>query len=579
MNEFLQMAERWSEAWSASLWRASWQGAIAIALVWVVVRWYTSLSPRVVCWAWRLVCLKLLSSLVWISPIEIPVLPPAPASPVNVTASPQSITAATFNNDGPLPQVTANPRMVHVDVSELGINIRLLLLMLAWLIGVCGFMILTAMEWIFAGRLCHLSHTPTGELLANLCRREAHRLTVRHVPRIQLARVDGPLLVGIWRPTIVLPEHAEELFDESELRLMLGHELTHLKRRDLLWNWLPTVVAWLLFFHPLVWLLKRGWFESQEAACDELLIQKQVTQPAEYGRLLLKLSTIWSNVPLTGMATAGVLGAYQNLERRILAMTNVKTFSRNRLFLVAGTLLLIATCGIAPWRLVAQESNQKTVSGAVTDGSDKLPGKIYVWADLEMTTEFGTPGRYRGFVVIDPNTGAWAKLGTIGHSLRVSPDGSRLAFDQFRTSRTAKPVDHDNDIFWADVINPEPMRVVENGRLPIWSPDSNRLLYHVDTEKSEHARWHGAAWMINLNSDKEEKLPIPETDEVNDWSLKDNWFVTVSDRHPPFGSGYQLYVMHPDGSEERRITESQGLNCYPQFSPDAKHLYIHINEA
>ncbi len=355
MNVFLQAAERWSHLWTESLWRASWQGAIAIAAVWILATWRRSASPRVVCWAWRLVCVKLLLGLVWINPIEIPVLPQA-TQPGIVAASadaPQQETILSAS-DGPAAVAAVQPRIAAVQLPEQGIGIRPLL-MLAWLLGVGGFVALTAREWIFAQRLCRSSQSPSDELLANLCRAEASRLAIHRLPRIRLAPVDGPLLVGIWRPTIVLPQCAGELFDESELRLMLGHELAHLKRRDLLWNWLPTVVGWLLFFHPLVWLLKRGWFESQEAACDELLIQTQVVRPAEYGRLLLKLSTLWPSTPRTGLATAGVLGAYRNLERRILHMTRVKSFSRKQVLIAAALLPLMAAVFVFPWRLVAQQ--------------------------------------------------------------------------------------------------------------------------------------------------------------------------------------------------------------------------------
>src|SRR5262249_53260922 len=49
------------------------------------------------------------------------------------------------------------------------------------------------------------------------------------------------------------------------------------------------------------------------------------------------------------------------------------------------------------------------------------------------------------------------------------------------------------------------------------------------------------------------------------------WSVTVSDRHPPHGSGYQLYVMKTDGTQQRRLTEG-GLNCYARFSPDGRKI-------
>jgi Tol biopolymer transport system component len=71
-------------------------------------------------------------------------------------------------------------------------------------------------------------------------------------------------------------------------------------------------------------------------------------------------------------------------------------------------------------------------------------------------------------------------------------------------------------------------------------------------------------------------LPVPETDQVEDWSLTGNWLVTMSDRHPPFGRGYQLYVMHPDGTGEKRLTEGAGTNGNARFSPDGKRIvYLH----
>jgi Tol biopolymer transport system component len=75
-------------------------------------------------------------------------------------------------------------------------------------------------------------------------------------------------------------------------------------------------------------------------------------------------------------------------------------------------------------------------------------------------------------------------------------------------------------------------------------------------------------WLANV------PLPSPVTDSVNDWSPDGRWFVTSSDRHPPHGSGYQIYAMKTDGTQERRLTQG-GLNVLARFSPDAKKiLYV-----
>ena len=59
--------------------RATWQGGLAIAAAWVLVRCQPRLPPRVACWAWRLADLKLVVALLWATPLLLPLLPPSPA--------------------------------------------------------------------------------------------------------------------------------------------------------------------------------------------------------------------------------------------------------------------------------------------------------------------------------------------------------------------------------------------------------------------------------------------------------------------------------------------------------------------
>ena len=83
-------------------------------------------------------------------------------------------------------------------------------------------------------------------------------------------------------------------------------------------------------------------------------------------------------------------------------------------------------------------------------------------------------------------------------------------------------------------------------------------------------------WRFNSDGSGATKLPIPGTDGVEDWSPDGHWVVTVTDRHPPHGRGYQIYLMRPDGSDQRRLTEDKGLNVHPRFSPDSRQVaYLH----
>ncbi len=83
MSERLLAVGFWAEPWSERIFQASWQGAIVLAVAWAIGRWCTFLSPRVICWVWRLACLKLVVALLLVEPINLPLLSATPAAAVS----------------------------------------------------------------------------------------------------------------------------------------------------------------------------------------------------------------------------------------------------------------------------------------------------------------------------------------------------------------------------------------------------------------------------------------------------------------------------------------------------------------
>ena len=573
MNAFWQTAELWADEWTAASWRASWQGAIVIAFAWAIARWCSFLSPRVVCWLWRLACLKMLVALVWAQPLSLSVLPAAPTERAAAKPALSLATAPVVATESPLVEDADLRPAPHV-AEQGGVTFRGVLCVL-WLAGVLYSMSAIARQWISMRRMMSSASIASSDLLNAVCRQEAERLGVRRALRLCLSScVESPLLTGVWRAAIVLPTFAQEAFDAGEVRLMLAHELAHHRRRDLLWNWLPVIVRSLFFFHPLVWLLARRWSEAQEAACDELLIQRRVAQPVEYGRLLLKLAVREPRQSRPSLATASVLGAYRDLERRMMAMARVQPFSRLRLAIAAGVLTMIAAIGLIPWRLVPQASAVAAPPDekpAAPEQPKQLPGRIYVWADLDLRSEAEWPHHYQGVISIDPNTGSWEKLGSLGQTMRLSPDGSRIAFSEFKPHGPPGS-GGTSELFLADIQNPQPVKLIENASMRTWSPDGRRLLYHVN-DGSEG--WYGSSWLLELATKEKQKLPIPETEQVEDWTSNGDWLVTISGRHSKEKNGYQLYMMHPDATGERRITQGRSANLYPRFSPDGKQIAYH----
>lgn len=95
----------------------------------------------------------------------------------------------------------------------------------------------------------------------------------------------SPTLTGIFSPCIVLP--GTEISRE-DFRYIVIHELTHCKRRDILYKWLVQTVVCLHWFNPLVHLMSREINNACEFSCDEAVLEKTGYKNAQdYGRTLL----------------------------------------------------------------------------------------------------------------------------------------------------------------------------------------------------------------------------------------------------------------------------------------------------
>lgn len=80
--------------------------------------------------------------------------------------------------------------------------------------------------------------------------------------------VCSPLLLGLFRPCIILPK--TDLPGE-DLRYTIRHELIHYRRFDLLYKWLVQITVCLHWFNPFVWLMGKETGRACELACDEAL--------------------------------------------------------------------------------------------------------------------------------------------------------------------------------------------------------------------------------------------------------------------------------------------------------------------
>jgi len=87
-----------------------------------------------------------------------------------------------------------------------------------------------------------------------------------------VADLDGPMVVGVWRPLVLVPLAHATRVPSAALEAALAHELAHVLRHDYLFNVLQSIVDAVLFYHPVAWWLSARVRLEREFACDELAV-------------------------------------------------------------------------------------------------------------------------------------------------------------------------------------------------------------------------------------------------------------------------------------------------------------------
>jgi hypothetical protein len=83
----------------------------------------------------------------------------------------------------------------------------------------------------------------------------------------------SPILVGLWRPTILLPADILSWTTADERRAILLHEMTHALRQDHWENFFQSLLGSVFYFHPLVRYACKQLCIERELSCDERVLQ------------------------------------------------------------------------------------------------------------------------------------------------------------------------------------------------------------------------------------------------------------------------------------------------------------------
>jgi beta-lactamase regulating signal transducer with metallopeptidase domain len=149
-------------------------------------------------------------------------------------------------------------------------------------------------------------------MLAELCRRLR---IVRSITLIESEQAIVPMTWGLVRPFVLVPSAWRD-WTQEQLRIVLLHELAHVKRLDVAYQAIARVACSLYWCHPLAWYAIKRLRMEREIACDDCVLMAG-ERPSQYAKQLLKIAREcqWTEIPY-----AVSMAQPSQLENRIRSM-------------------------------------------------------------------------------------------------------------------------------------------------------------------------------------------------------------------------------------------------------------------
>jgi beta-lactamase regulating signal transducer with metallopeptidase domain len=170
-------------------------------------------------------------------------------------------------------------------------------------------------------------------------------LDIKRIVELRLTTVvSSPSLLGMLKPALLLPADLPHSLTTEQLRFVFLHELAHLRRSDVLLNWIATLIHALHWFNPLVWIAASHLAEDRELACDAVALGAlERGERTAYGATVIQLLDRL-RMPSPVPALVGMAPTRHQAKRRIQMIASFRTESRRAAwFAVAVIALALAT--------------------------------------------------------------------------------------------------------------------------------------------------------------------------------------------------------------------------------------------
>lgn len=286
-------------------------------------------QPRVKVLLWNLVCLRFLLFV----RISIPI------STMGVHKSEVKVSAinmfSSHANSNLEPIAVTKPNVIMYSICVLSIF---------WIIATIVLFIHRAWDHYTQTDLYLRASVPVEDkLLTTVCLELCQELKIkRRISLLQSEIIKGPIIFGLFKVSLVVPKSCNS---EESLRIMLYHELTHLKHHDIWSRLLLWLVCTLHWFNPIVYIMQKREETDIELSCDyDVLLNRSIDYRKRYRQVVLQ--TLSDSVNLRAAINFAGNSSKKNMFYRLSKMTDISA-KKNGRWLVLIMIPIIALACLA----------------------------------------------------------------------------------------------------------------------------------------------------------------------------------------------------------------------------------------
>jgi beta-lactamase regulating signal transducer with metallopeptidase domain len=378
MNNVLEQINSVGKVFVDFAWPMLLQSSVLIAIL-LLVDFLLRRRVRAVFryWLWMLVVIKLVLPTSLSSPVSIGRFMGQPMAAINITENKQPVAGDISNvpNQSLNTEGMAESRLdlppaatIHNPPVEPAASLAWQGgVFMVWLAIMAAMLLLLLQRAMFVCGLVRQSAEVNG-LMNDTLKFCCNLMGVRQTIGLKVSpNATSPAVCGLFRPVILLPQGLGSSVGISSTRVVLMHELAHIKHGDLWVNLLQTLLQIAYFYNPLLWLANWVIRRVREQAVDEAVQVALGEKAQQYPETLLNVARLAFERPALSLRLVGVVESKSALAGRIKRMLTRPIPKTAKLGIIGSLTIILFAAVLLPMAKAEKTEGQTTDDSKSTD--------------------------------------------------------------------------------------------------------------------------------------------------------------------------------------------------------------------